>query len=158
MKLAFLCVALSMFRFALAADKSSSNLHEREDAPCQAIFVGIKSGSLVADIIPALGATKAGRAYLRRCLDATNKSSSSKEVQAMRAVVEYAKKDLLTSYPNDLNATNLAKRFEDSFAYTIVDTSTGTPFDSVQQKRKSRQSACQKFNDFVSRVFDRLNS
>lgn len=172
-KLAFLCVALSMFSCVPAADDSqtdrdlSSLMARLPKVLCKKtlymaekqgkIFTGIKPGSLLDALTPALAVTQAGQEFLDRCQSAKNKSMESDEVEAITQVLGKVDMHLPANFSQqDTSPVKLMQRLVDSFGYKTIPTSCDKRM--VFNRLFPRKSACQKFNDFVSQVFGRLNS
>ena len=121
------------------------------------IFTGIKPGSLLDSLTPALSVTQVGQEFLARCQSAKNKPIESDEVAAMSEILGKVDMHLPANFSQqDTSPVKIMQRLADSFGYQTIPTSCDKRM--LFNRLFPRKSACQKFNDFVSRVFDRLNS
>lgn len=121
------------------------------------IFTGIKPGSLLESLTPVLAVTQAGQEFLARCQSAKNKPIESDEVAAITEVLNRLDMHLPANFAQqDTSPVKLMQRLADSFGYKTIPTSCDKRM--VFNRLFPRKSACQKFNDFASRVLDRLNS
>lgn len=175
MKFSFLFVGLHLFSAVQAADNSPAdkdvraliaqlpkNLCKKNFYMAEEqgkIFTGIKPGSLLDLLTPALAVTKAGQEFLARCQLAKNKPIESVEVAAMNEVLGKVDMHLPANFSQqDTSPVKIMQRLADSFGYQTIPTSSHQRMVFNKLYPNPRKSACQKFNDFVSQVFDRLNS